>query len=381
MKYLVIFVVLSFFFLSCEAQVKIIVDKIPQNTSDNAKIYLAGNFNSWNPADEKYLLQKNDSGQFEINWPQNQTSIEFKFTLGSWDWVELDSLNQDIPNRKLTLGSQTSFLLNIQAWKKPGIVSSTASPNVKILKEDFEMPQLNRTRRIWIYLPPDYENTQKKYPVLYAHDGQNLFDAATSYAGEWGLDESLDQILADTKNAAIIVVGIDNGQQHRMDEYAPWTHPEYGGGEGAAYIDFIVHTLKPYIDQNFRTKADRKYTGIIGSSMGGLISFYAALKYPEVFDKVGVLSPSFWFSEEIFEMAANFHSKYQPKFYFLVGGKEGSIMTDKMTEMYQLLQSKKYPSNRMFYSLIPEGEHKEVFWNKEFYKVYDFLFDSIIPAK
>ncbi len=161
--------------------------------------------------------------------------------------------------------------------------------------ESFIIPQLNRERRIWMYLPPDYEVSNEAYPVVYMHDAQNLFDETTSYSGEWSVDETLDRLFKD-KNLKLIVVGIDNGGEKRLDEYSPWKNEKYGGGEGDAYLDFVVNTLKPYIDNNFNTLKDKTNTAIIGSSMGGLISHYAALKYPEVFGKIGVYSPAFWFS-------------------------------------------------------------------------------------
>ena len=368
------FLWLSLVAFSCNAQVTIILDEIPKNTPKKAKIFIAGNFNTWSPNDSRYLLQKSQTGKYQITFTPNTENIEFKCTLGSWEKVEVNTDNQDITNRKFNSKSQKEIHIKILAWKKNSKKLSTASSNVKIVSKNFEIPQLKRKRRIWIYLPPGYENSTKKYPVLYAHDGQNLFDAATAYGEEWKLDESLDNLLANQQNPEIIVIGIDNGEKHRMHEYSPWKHPKYSQGEGEAYVEFIVKNLKPFIDKKYRTLSDRENTGIMGSSMGGLISFYAALKHPEVFDKAAVLSPSFWISEKVFEMAQNFESKYQPKFYFLAGGKEGIIMTAPLKSMYELFQEKKYPDAKMVYSLIPEGEHKEWFWHQEFPKVYSFLF-------
>ena len=272
-----------FMLFSCQAQITITLDEIPADTPKDAKIYITGNFNSWNPADPEFQLLKNQWGVYQITFMPDQTAIQFKFTLGSWAKVEVNTKNQDILNRTLQSGKQKEIHLKIQGWKKNMKKASTASPQVKIVSTAFDIPQLKRKRRIWIYLPPSYTNSSKKYPVLYAQDGQNLFDASTAYADEWHLDETLDSLFADKQNPEIIVVGIDNGEKHRMQEYAPWSHPKYGDGEGNVYIDFIVNYLKPFIDQNYRTLSDRENTGILGSSMGGLISFYAALKIPGSF--------------------------------------------------------------------------------------------------
>ena len=112
------------------------------------------------------------------------------------------------------------------------------------------------------------------------HDGQNLFDNATSYSGEWGIDEYLDSIFTLGKKE-VIVVGIDNGLSKRMNEYNPYSFRQYGKGEGDEYVDFLVKNLKPFIDKHYRTLPGKKNTYIAGSSMGGLISLYAVLKYPE----------------------------------------------------------------------------------------------------
>ena len=113
------------------------------------------------------------------------------------------------------------------------------------------------------------------------HDGQNLFDATTSYVGEWNVDETLDSI-----NAQVIVIGIEHGGEKRIEELTPTKHEKYGGGNANNYLDFIVTTLKPFVDKSYRTKPNTKNTAIFGSSLGGLVSFYAALKYPTIGSRI-----------------------------------------------------------------------------------------------
>ena len=159
--------------------------------------------------------------------------------------------------------------------------------------EEFTMPQLGRERRIWVYLPPEYEASTQSYPVLYMHDGQNLFDKSASYDGEWEVDETLNQLFAGGETEGIIIVGIDCEPECRRDEYSPWERTLIEqGGEGDDYLDFLVNNLKPYIDKNYRTLPDREHTGIGGSSMGGFISLYGGLKYQEVFSKIAAFSPA-----------------------------------------------------------------------------------------
>ena len=144
---------------------------------------------------------------------------------------------------------------------------STASKNVSTFTID--APQLNCTKKIWLYLPKEYATSKKKYPVIYMHDAQNLFDAETAYAGEWNIDEKLDSL-----NAQVIVVGIEHGNEKRIDELTPFKNEKRGGGNGDNYLEFIVKTLKPKIDSTYRTKSNAVNTVIMGSSLGGLIAIF-----------------------------------------------------------------------------------------------------------
>jgi len=158
-------------------------------------------------------------------------------------------------------------------------------------------PQLRNQRDLLVYLPPSYHHSQQRYPVIYMHDGQNLFDNATSFAGEWGVDETMEQ-LAHSSGLEAIIVGIPNAGEARLAEYTPFRDRHLGGGRGDAYLDFIVHTVKPLIDHDFRTLPGRRTTGIMGSSLGGLISLYAFFARGGAFGFAGVMSPSLWFAQE-----------------------------------------------------------------------------------
>ncbi|MGF1758592.1 alpha/beta hydrolase [Photobacterium sagamiensis] len=194
------------------------------------------------------------------------------------------------------------------------MTSKNYDPTRLLLLPNFSIPQLNRTRQIRIYLPIDYQTTQHHYPVMYMHDGQNLFEPALSYSGKsWQAAETLDDLQREGLTTGVILVGIDNSPLHdglrRMNEYSPWlnnqapklahweNNKQHMGGEGDAYADFIASTLKPYIDNHFRTQPEREKTTVAGSSMGGFISLYIALKHQSVFGNAGVFSPAFWFAE------------------------------------------------------------------------------------
>ena len=229
-------------------------------------------------------------------------------------------------------------------------------------------PQLQTTKKIWVYLPKDYINSTKRYSVLYMHDAQNLFDSKTSYAGEWNIDEKLDSI-----NAELIVIGIEHGNDKRMDELTPFKNDKYGGGNADAYLEFIVKTLKLQVDQKYRTKTKKKNTLIMGSSLGGLVSYYAILKYPKVFGKAGIFSPSFWFSDKIFDLTEN-TQKIKSKVYFLCGDNESDNMVTDLNKMEYLLNTKRcYCLNLNEKKIVKGGQHNEKLWRDGFTKAILWL--------
>ena len=359
------------------AQVTFVIDNLPKKTSKNAKIYISGNFEGWTGGQEKYkLFQKGNS--YSITLPKREGILNFKFTQGSWETVETDIKGNSLENRTFTFGNKSDTVkIKIANWKDVFSKKSTATKNVSILSENFYMPQLDRKRKIRIYLPLDYSTSNKSYPVMYMHDGQNLFDDKTSYAGEWEVDETLNKLYKE-KGFGLIVIGIDNGGEKRMDEYSPWKIDKYGGGEGDAYVDFIIKTLKPYVDDKYRTKSDSNNTTIMGSSMGGLISYYAGLKHPEIFGKIGVFSPSFWLSDESFSYAKTHANIQNEKMFFLVGDKEGDNMINDMERVISLMKNNNFLSNNIFQKVVPNGQHNEKLWRDHFEEAVLWLFDEQI---
>jgi predicted alpha/beta superfamily hydrolase len=244
----------------------------------------------------------------------------------------------------------------------------TTSNNVHIIDNAFYIPQLDRYRRIWLYLPAGYDASEEEYPVIYMHDGQNLFEEWSAFSEEWCVDETLDEL-----NAKCIVVGIDNGGETRMNEYNIYDHPQFGKGEGRQYLDFIVHTLKPYIDTHFRTIEDRKATWIAGSSMGGLISLYAALYYPETFGGAGIFSPSVQLNANIVEEVKSSFEKQRPaqRLYMYAGIKESEEMAAKIRTIEDHLGE--CSDCEVYAAINEEGEHTEEDWRQEFKRFYSWL--------
>jgi predicted alpha/beta superfamily hydrolase len=377
MKKTCIFLLISFFLFSVQAQVTFIIDSLPDYTPPEDIIYIAGDFQGWNPGDPEFALQKNTADQWfiELDAMPEGSTIQFKFTRGDWGKVEKGEFGEEIPNREFTFGNGETVSVIIYNWADGGGGNSTAAENVYVLDEEFYMPQLDRHRRIWIYLPPDYEDTDIHYPVIYMHDGQNLFDLYTSFAGEWEVDETLNDLF-DQGYQVPIVVGIDNGGIERINEYTPWTNPTYGGGQGDLYINFIIETLKPFIDDNYRTLPGRESTALWGSSLGGLISHFGALKHQDIFSKAGIYSPSYWFSDSVWTFTHEMGHQHNMKLYQMTGSLEGGSMVPDTWIMHDTLTNLGFDNEQLSTKIIEGGEHNEQLWREDFETAYLWLFHS-----
>jgi predicted alpha/beta superfamily hydrolase len=248
-------------------------------------------------------------------------------------------------------------------------MTTTATRNVIILDENFSLPNLGRRRRIWIYLPEGYTHTHERYPVIYMHDGQNLFDENNAFGNEWKIDETLD---AD--HGKVIIVGIDNGETHRMAEYMLYDHPEHGAAEGSLYLKDIAEAVKPHIDAMFRTMPQREHTTIAGSSMGGLISFYAGLYFPHVFGNVGIFSPALWIdAPRIFKEALEIgqRTNLPQRWYFYAGAQESESMVAELAAMVHIFRD--VALFDVTYQIDSDGIHDEQLWQRYFPFFYKWL--------
>lgn len=375
-----VFLILLLHATALSAQLTITVTSIPATTPQGEAIYIAGNFNGWNPGLPEYVLTDHQNGTYSITFSPTPGLLEFKFTRGSWANVEGNAEGTFRPNRTYTYnGGTQNTTMTIAGWEdNPGGVHTTEE-NVAILDEDFFIPQLNRSRRVWIYLPPDYTTSTKRYPVIYMQDGQNLFDVLTSFAGEWKVDESMNDLFAAGDYGAI-VVGVDNGGGERINEYSPWVNPNYGGGDGEAYAAFLANTLKPFIDSSYRTLPGREYTAIAGSSLGANISMYTAIEHQDVFSKVGIFSPAFWISDSSYIHLAAKGISQDLRVYFVAGQNESATIIADMMEMYDALAEAGQDESEMYFLSEPDGAHSEWFWAREYPDAYEWLFDELILA-
>jgi predicted alpha/beta superfamily hydrolase len=363
--------VLSAAVWALSAQV-ISIQSVPGNTPPGDTLFWAGGLNGWNPGNPSWAFAGVFPGPYYLTLPSGTGSTSYKVTRGSWATVEGNASGGFLPNRTYTYGQADTVPISVASWEDLGTGNSTATANVQVIQPPLWMSALQRPRTIRVYLPPGYDTSAEHYPVLYLLDGQNLFDVATAFAGEWQVDESLNALAAQGW-PKVIAIGIDNGGANRLDEYTPWSHPSYGGGDAALFLDFLIQDLKPWVDSAFRTLPQRAHTAIGGSSLGGLFSLYAALDQGQVFSKALVFSPSIWFSDSIWPWAAGQSPLTDVRLYFLSGTAEGGgSVTVQADSMVDLLQQQGWAA--VHHAAIPGGTHTEGFWASQFQDGFKYLF-------
>jgi predicted alpha/beta superfamily hydrolase len=250
-----------------------------------------------------------------------------------------------------------------EVWHTPTVTGTL------LVWPDFYSPQLDNQRDVLVYLPPSYAASDRRYPVLYMQDGQNLFDSGTSFGGsEWRVDETMEMLAGEGIEA--IVVGLNHGEEARIAEYNPF--PQVWDGRGDRYLQFVSETVKPLIDQDFSTKPQREFTGIMGSSMGGLISLYAFFHAP-AFGFAGVMSPSLWVGGGAI-MGDVKAAPFTPgKIYLDNGSRESSARS-----MNAILLNKGYRREvDLKYVVEPEGEHTESAWARRLPDALRFLLSGL----
>ncbi len=344
---------------------------------DDRPVFVTGNFNNWNPKDYHYQLQQEDACNYFIEiedqiLPEN---IEYKFTKGGWENVELDQYGNMTPNRKIKKSKGTTSDL-VKKWRLNwGPFKEEYFPVAEVISEKFYIPQLDRYRKVWALLPHDYHATDKSYPVLYLQDAQNLFNEGSGF-GNWEIDKKLS-ILAEYGRGDVIIIAIEHGSEDRIKEYIFDNDNVANGSEGKKYIRFITDTLKPFVDENYRTKKDRDNTGIGGSSLGALISIYSGFLYPEVYSKLLIFSPSLWVEPNNNFPMMSFRVPFKTKIYLYGGGQEGSKMVKRIHVFEEYL--KRWEKKNLFdfefrTSINPEGTHNEFYWSQEFPRAIEWLF-------
>lgn len=334
-----------------------------KNLCEDNSVYITGNniqLGNWAP-DAIKMERLNDSTFIKTVYFYQNTYLEFKFTKGNWETEELTEDGSIPGNHKLTVLCDTVFTHSIYSFdnRSSRVPTGQITGNTEYI---FDIKTHNELlhRDIIVWLPPNYyKNKNQNYPVLYMHDGQNIIDSQTSFLGiDWQIDETADSLIRTNKIEPIIIVGVYN-TANRRTEYSE-------NDTGYAYIDFLVNTLKPIIDKKYRTKPERKYTAIAGSSMGGLISFIAAWERPYIFSKAACLSPAFKIRNfDFVDNVLNYNGIKKDLFFYIDNGGVGleDSLQVGIDEMLEALKLKGYEENVDFVWIKDNNaEHNEAAW-------------------
>lgn len=238
--------------------------------------------------------------------------------------------------------------------------------------KNFYSKFLDNDRDIIVWLPPSYNKmNEKRFPVLYMHDGQNIMDPETSFAGvDWQADETAARLIKDNKIEEIIIVGIYNTKD-RLEEYSD-------SERGNLYMQFIIKELKTFIDSSYRTLTDKNNSALMGSSMGGLISFLIAWKYEDIFAKAACLSSSFYYNDEkAIKMVKEYTGKKKEIKLYIDHGEDGLPRGQKM---FGVLTEKGYViGTDIDYFYDPGAQHNEAAWAARLARPLIFLFNPGKP--
>ncbi|WP_375755220.1 alpha/beta hydrolase-fold protein [Corallococcus exercitus] len=365
----------------------VFIVQVPDITPPDAKVWLSGNqpeLGTWNGA-EVELYKAVDSAYAGAVTFATGTGLEFKVTRGSWDTVEKSDTGAEVANHTFTTsGGFERVPVVVKGWAD---LSTPPPPppltgDVRYLRNVVPSDSTLKPRDVIIWLPPGYEaDAARRYPVLYMHDGQNLMDVSTAFAGEWNVDETAQALVESGQVEPLIIVGVYNTSD-RIAEYTPVPFPpEYpNAGRADVYGKFLIQELKPRIDAEFRTKPEAEFTGLAGSSLGGLVSLSLGLKHPDVFSRLGVVSPSVWWADrEILSEVNALTTKPALRIWEDIGTNEGSgsqaeTVADAQALRDALVAKGWVLDTDLKYTVVEGGQHNEASWSARFGDILRFLY-------
>jgi predicted alpha/beta superfamily hydrolase len=338
-----------------------VIVNIPPNTPANDLIYLTGDGSplcSWTPLCRALGKIQTSTYQAEVDLPDDATTATFKITRGSWDTEAADGAGHALSNIVVNLTPpSTQAILSVANWKDLGPLGVTG--DLRIIPH-FASPQLGNSRNLEVWLPPDYEDSpNSSYPVIYMHDGQNVFNPLTSNTGvAWGMDSTMTTLISQGKVPPAIVVAVDCIPDQRLQEY------NYAS-RGALYSDFLVHTVKPYIDANYRTLPDRGHTFTMGSSMGAAITVALLWHYADIFSEgAGLSLPVSYPDYDIYQTITDSQLPPLPVKLYLDDGSVGldATFAEPDAEFAQDLLNLGFDASDLNYQVFPYASHSEVDW-------------------
>ena len=347
------------------------VVRVPPDSPGWEPLFLAGGgaaLGDWAAAGVELQRCADGTARARVAFPP-ASRVQYLVTRGRWRLAESDGAGRERAPRELVARADAAVEVEVAGW---GRGSVRYSP-------DFGSRYLPHARPVSVFVPPGYDlEGHRRYPVLYLHDGQNLFDAATAFAGvPWAADEVAEREARRHAADAVIVVGVGNSPD-RLREYGP----RRGGPEAAddlseAYGRFLVEELKPSIDAAYRTAAGPEATGVGGSSMGGLVSLHLCRRYPGVFGRCAALSPSLWWDREAFLRAAPAAGVWPRdcRLWLDTGDREGAGQVAGARRLARALAAAgRVGGIEYAYREVAGGTHDEAAWHARFDGVVRFLF-------
>lgn len=351
-------------------------------------VYLIGTLNDWRP--EGVFLGYIPEGQHKLkvriaDVPEGP--LEFRLSRGGWSAISCRTDGTTAAPFIADVKANTVSEVSVAAWSDDFPVAATAE-QVYWLSEAFFFPELKAYRKVWVYLPKSYAYTgRKRYPVLYMHDGQHLFEEAAAVGRKgpvgWQVDKAINAAAAE---AIVVAIAHGGGERDRLHDYVVEPVSEMPEPAGREYLADIIHTLKPYVDAHYRTRADRRHTAMAGSSLGGLLSLYAGLMHADNFACLGVFSPSLWLDNKQVDafIKASAETEQERQSYFLYGGSLENlkiqdiapVAMDKNIEAIGKLLSGRLQANAAV-DINPVGKHGTLYWQQAFPRFYEWWWEQM----
>jgi predicted alpha/beta superfamily hydrolase len=363
----------------------------PANTPPDSEIWISGNqpeLGTWNGAGVKLAKSATSNLYGTCVDFASGTNLEFKFTRGSWGMVEKDPQGHEVDNHLHSVTAPARLDIKVGSWSDLTPVEplpDTLTGNIKYHDVDGSSVGL-KNRKLIVWLPPGYDtNTSAHYPVLYMHDGQNLMNARTAaFSVEWGVDETAQRLVESGKMEPVIIVGVYNTDD-RIPEYTQIATAQYGGGKADDYGHLLVEVVKPLIDSTYRTKPEAQYTGVAGSSLGGLVSMYFGLTHASTFTRLGVVSPSVWWgNRDIVTRVNGLSSKLPLRIWLDIGTNEDATAAesqqtvDDTRALRDALTAKGWALDTDLKYFEAEGaRHNEAAWAARTEQILEFLYPPV----
>jgi predicted alpha/beta superfamily hydrolase len=361
--------------------------RVPDDTPVDARVYLAGSHpavGEWRPDGAPLVRQADGRHVLRLRLPRG-IRLDYKYTLGTWERVEKGLGGIERPNRVFEARSGEDRTDEVLCWAAKSPRKSSLTGNIRRI-ENVRAARLPYARDVWVYLPPQYEREpERRFPVVYLQDGQNVFDVSTSaFGSEWRADDLAERLIRQGTISPVILVAVANSPD-RLDEYTGSRDARFErGGKGQDYAHFLIEELKPRIDRDYRTLSESRNTAIVGSSLGGLISLEIARLYPDRVGAVAALSPALGWDEErlLRELSERPESLGGIPIWIDMGTFEGSESerearsnphVERVVRLGRALLQNRQDRSTLEVRVIEDGRHDEASWSARFGEVLIFL--------